>query len=84
MQELIAVHNKPCPIRKIDEDGAVGTESVGDANADVCAGAGRVAVGLSFEVGSEGRGHFNAPGGVGERWVLFRSFDRKSTFTLLL
>ena len=53
--------------------------SVGDANADVCAGAGRVAVGLSFEVGSEGRGHFNAPGGVGERWVLFRSFDRKST-----
>src|SRR5215469_13727871 len=74
VQELVAVHNKPCPIRKVDEDGAVGTGSVGDANVDVCAGAGRVAVGLSFEVGSEGRGHFNAPGGAGERWMLVRSF----------
>ena len=45
VQELVAVHNKPGPVRKVDEDGSVGTGSVGDANADVCAGAVRVAVG---------------------------------------
>ena len=50
VQDLVAVHNKPCPVRKVDEDGAVGTGSVGDAKADVCAGARRVTVGLSFEV----------------------------------
>jgi hypothetical protein len=30
VQELVAVHNKPCPIRKVDEAVSVGAESVGE------------------------------------------------------
>ena len=52
MLELVAVHNQPCPVREVNEDGSVGTGSVGDANADVCAGVDRVAVSMSFEAGS--------------------------------
>src|SRR5689334_14427501 len=78
VQELLAVHDKPRPIREVDEDGAVWAGSAGNANADVGAGAGGIAVGLSFEVGSEGRSWR-----VGERRVLLRSFDRKRTSMLL-
>jgi len=84
VQELVAVHNKPCPIPKIDENGAVGTGSVGDANADVCAGVGRVAVGLSFEVGVKVADISTLLAGLVSTGCFPGRLIGRATFTLLL